>query len=884
MRLTAKEIAEILNISVRAVRKRAKKEKWPYEEIVDGGKPVRVFDVDGLGEDIRMLCEMQKMRLTAKEIAEMIGVSRQAIQKRSQKENWPYEEKYEGRGKPEKYFLVGFLPAQIRDRINATQWNLNATKCNLNATSEKTQKTASEQGNCEDNPAGERNQNREGKNEKMASEQGYEVREPCGTNGTRQNGEITTFTTLSGERQKSGFFCENAVMTRKPEKLTLSKVVMEKSPLELNYYGNNNDWFDFAKLAEATGVKKNTLIVRSRKEQWPYKIETCKGGKRKVFNIIELPEDIQSRLIEYVKLTDEKDGSEEKISQKDYEIAISKVNIIRAFDRCGSLEEKKLFVEAYNSGRMLKKTFERVGKVSLKTLYRWKKIFEESGNDFRSLIKRRKTKENKLTDDEKNYLLNLLLHQNRYKIRTAIRLVKFILAKKGIESPSSESSMYRFVKDFMKKHYDIWVLAREGEKALNDKVLPYLERDAEKLECGDVLVADGHKCNFMVVNPYTGKPARVTLLAFLDWASRDIVGWSFMFTENIEAVHLALFRAIMRLGKIPKIVYLDNGKSFRAKVFVGVKDFGDENVSGIYSRLGIKVVFALPYNAQAKPVERFFGTLESFERLLPSFSGTSIDDKPARLRRNEKFMQSISSDYVPKLEEVEKWFEQWLEFYRSQPHRGLGGRKPKDLFKAGSGVDEKDIYLLMMCQKNTKIYRNGVKLFGFWFWNEALYGLKERVNVRYDLHDLRYVLVFSEDGEFICRAERLQKVHPAAALLGDEKSYSDVKRRIAEKNKLKRLTKTLLASGLDLIDGEIDIGRDGKADEIDAIEYENKVVEVDDDVNEAEILFENETDKYFYLMERVEAKEELSDEDKAFIEEFEKKPSNRTAVKLVRGG
>jgi len=47
----------------------------------------------------------------------------------------------------------------------------------------------------------------------------------------------------------------------------------------------------------------------------------------------------------------------------------------------------------------------------------------------------------------------------------------------------------------------------------------YIERDISKLEVGDVLIADGHVLNFQVINPFTGKPTRATLVGFLDWKS-----------------------------------------------------------------------------------------------------------------------------------------------------------------------------------------------------------------------------------------------------------------------------------------------------------------------------------------------------------------------------
>ena len=67
-----------------------------------------------------------------------------------------------------------------------------------------------------------------------------------------------------------------------------------------------------------------------------------------------------------------------------------------------------------------------------------------------------------------------------------------------------------------------------------------------------------------------------------------------------------LRNSILNIGKIPEIVYQDNGKAFRAKFFTGDKDFEELGFVGVYGKLGIKPVFASPYNARAKVIERFF--------------------------------------------------------------------------------------------------------------------------------------------------------------------------------------------------------------------------------------------------------------------------------------
>ena len=134
-------------------------------------------------------------------------------------------------------------------------------------------------------------------------------------------------------------------------------------------------------------------------------------------------------------------------------------------------------------------------------------------------------------------------------------------------------------------------LARDGEKALSDKVEPYIKRDASLLDVGDILVADGHELAFQVINPFTGKPCRATLVGFLDWKSTALVGYEIMLEENTQCIASALRNAIINLDMIPKIVYQDNGRAFRAKYFTDDKGFGELGFYGLYAKLGIETVF-----------------------------------------------------------------------------------------------------------------------------------------------------------------------------------------------------------------------------------------------------------------------------------------------------
>lgn len=62
---------------------------------------------------------------------------------------------------------------------------------------------------------------------------------------------------------------------------------------------------------------------------------------------------------------------------------------------------------------------------------------------------------------------------------------------------------------------------------------------------------------------------------------------------------------------VPKIIYQDNGRAFRAKYFTNDKGFNELGFQGLYSKLGIETVFARPYNARAKVIERFLKVLKN---------------------------------------------------------------------------------------------------------------------------------------------------------------------------------------------------------------------------------------------------------------------------------
>lgn len=478
--------------------------------------------------------------------------------------------------------------------------------------------------------------------------------------------------------------------------------------------------------------------------------------------------------------------------------ALAKLDLIRKWQEFRRKAVNKLqadydFVKLHNSSDSY--LFSVLGKISRGSLHRWKASLDGTEDYTRLIPNYKYVSVNEyrtcLTDEEIKIFMGLLLHPNRICIGKAIALTKYKLKEQGQSFIPADITFRRYAKWFKDNNYDKWILARDGEKALSDKVEPYIKRDASLLNVGDILVADGHKLAFQVINPFTGKPCRATLVGFLDWKSTALVGYEIMLEENTQCIASALRNAIINLDMIPKIVYQDNGRAFRAKYFTDDKGFGELGFYGLYAKLGIETVFARPYNARSKVIERFFKEFqEGFEKLMPSYVGSSIINKPAYLKRNEKFHSNLHNDYIPTIEETIKMIDMWLKFKNSQPCTNAPNMTIAEVLenRKKQNIDKSLLDDLMLATEVKTIQRNGVRLLNCDYFDERLYGLRGKVLVKYNLFDLTNVKVFTPKGEYLCTAERVTETHPMAKILGTVEDLEDYKQKIQKQQKLKRKT------------------------------------------------------------------------------------------------
>ena len=304
----------------------------------------------------------------------------------------------------------------------------------------------------------------------------------------------------------------------------------------------------------------------------------------------------------------------------------------------------------------------------------------------------------------------------------------------------------------------------------------------------------------------------MTIVLFYDGASNCPLGWEVMATENTASISAAFRRSCIMLGKFPRVVYLDNGRAFRAKFFKGCPDFEQAGFLGLYRDLGCSVIHAWPYHGQSKPIERFFGTFHDMEVWMPSYTGNDIAHKPARMKRGEELHRQLYDKlggrpltWEETVVQIARWFAEYAT--RPQYRTHLHGRTPGDVFMEGRGEglspqDMQKLTLFMMQKEVRTITKDGIRVNGRLYWHEKLYSRRHPVLVRYDEHFNPYsVYVYTLDGEPLCEAKDREHyriasgLHPVARILGTAEQQEELRANIELRKGLER-SSTALMRGL----------------------------------------------------------------------------------------
>lgn len=318
---------------------------------------------------------------------------------------------------------------------------------------------------------------------------------------------------------------------------------------------------------------------------------------------------------------------------------------------------------------------------------------------------------------------------------------------------------------------------RYGNKAFLDKYLEYAERDMKNMKCNDIWIADNHTLDFFSLSD-DGEVHRASITTFQDAKSGIIVAAELCDHPNSDTTRLALRSACLQGFGLPIGVYFDNGSEFLAGDIAGrghrTKSSWqkEEHPVQILALLGIHMTNAIPKNARAKPIERFFYTFkEHYSKSVESYCGGRPDERPEECKRLVKERKLITDAELREILPV---------FIKGHNSELYGGKEKQyknmkridvwnEAVRTGEvefrTTDEKNLNLLMMrTTKVQKIKRNGVFIEWagrkIWYKDEStVFHINEEVYVRFDPAHLQEVKVYDK------QTDKLMYTYPCAEYL-----------------------------------------------------------------------------------------------------------------------
>lgn len=567
-----------------------------------------------------------------------------------------------------------------------------------------------------------------------------------------------------------------------------------------------------------TGYTRQAVLKIAEKEKWPIEWNSKQGGKCKTFDEqmvltycvrkgIQLPDDLvtpdpttetKSKVLPFHEPNPHIDDSIldwwEEVPEKGRQVALSRYQAVQAWLKWREAERGNL------DSFLSKRNREHSDQVlSRQSLLRWSRAYREGG--IAGLVPgyyTRNANGPRIPERLKSYFDYLYLDQNQPTVTHCYRLTKVYAREEGISCPGCRS---------FRRHVDTIPqetlrLYREGNKAFYDSEGTWTVRDYGTLDSNHLWNSDHHQLDLMCTDE-SGKVVRPWLTVFQDVRSEICVGWCLSTMPNSTTIFLSFRRSVQAHG-IPRELLIDNGKDYRSRDLAGgrTKEFKVEinevHTHSLVDRLGIKVHFAIPYNARSKLAERMFKEVkEGFSKCWKTYCGGNIQERPERLATVLK--RAVD---VPTIHELEETFGQWIEDVHNQDactREGMSRAAAHKQFLPKFGIrkaPEKSLALLCMrTSKPVKIRRHRVRAFNRWFESDDFVLMNGKwVHLLYDPMEIGHVFVQDLEGRILCEATQPQ-------LLAWGATEQDYRREQSKKKREKQIAK---AYRQNLIDEDIE--------------------------------------------------------------------------------
>ncbi|MEI8389915.1 MAG: hypothetical protein WCG23_08525 [bacterium] len=340
-------------------------------------------------------------------------------------------------------------------------------------------------------------------------------------------------------------------------------------------------------------------------------------------------------------------------------------------------------------------------------------------------------------------------------------------------------------------------LARYGYSKWNRKYANYVERDYSAIRCGSVWVADHAQLDIACVN-IDGKVSFPWVTAWRCFKSGKWLGWVLQpDNPNSDYIFQSFYYSAEEYG-IPDDIIIDNGKDFRAKDFAGGRrsiKIPVEQISttAMLGKLGVIPHFALPYNAQTKPIERDFLKVKTLlSKHAVGYRGGNVTERP------EKLKKEIQQGKILKFEELKEIFDDFIvNVFNKMPSQGKNhkGKSPDELFAeefTEKRVVSKDA-LILFCKRTSRelsVTQNGVRdsELQITYWSDWMLGVKsEKVYLRRDIKNYAEAWIFRSSDDELLGTASVKELAPALAK--EEISKEQFKEIIADKKRGRKIEK-----------------------------------------------------------------------------------------------
>lgn len=380
------------------------------------------------------------------------------------------------------------------------------------------------------------------------------------------------------------------------------------------------------------------------------------------------------------------------------------------------------------------------------------------------------------------------------------------------EVPSHAAFMRRLRKEVPEQAV---YTARKGSAAANKRYGFFIKRDYSDLLAGECLVSDHAQLDVACVYKDRGreKIAYPWVTAWRDFKSGFWTAWDLHVEPPCsDHIFLTTYRTGVTHG-IPLYMILDNSKDFRCKSFAGGRnhhklDVDEAKMTSLTAALEITTIFAWPYNAQSKSIERdFLRNKEWFSKHSPLYRGGNVLERP---EDHEKHKKSGAVMTIDELREILDGFIENVVALTPVSSGYRAGKCPREIWeeeypqaiKRGKVRHVSKQALMLFCTQTSAVRQIGRRGFhdaelGVYYYDYWMEGQRGRkVYLRRDPQDVREAFVFDAlNHSFINTAFLLPEV---AAIAETEVSRRELKEQIRLKRMSDRLIKIASRPDLDI--------------------------------------------------------------------------------------